>query len=200
MSEDTARLIGKILAKGQGSRDAIHVAVLPVVAAEDLRPGDEVGFVYGSTELVRRRDSSYDLKPIGIIDPFIDLWHPRKGERCFMFLFPGTITGLRHEWVHPAVDGVRLAANEHEKWLREFADRWSFVYDDLISGAIGKHDGYAISQGHDLHDATELGEDHAEIFNAHLMVLEDRSIIEEVMGRIKKERLNTEYIDRKSVV
>ncbi len=40
----------------------------------------------------------------------------------------------------------------------------------------------------------ELGKEHGEIFNAHLMVLEDRSIIEEVMERIKKEKHNTEYI------
>ncbi|MBI3253033.1 MAG: phosphoenolpyruvate--protein phosphotransferase [Candidatus Omnitrophica bacterium] len=40
----------------------------------------------------------------------------------------------------------------------------------------------------------EMGQEHGDIFNAHLMVLEDRAIIEEVMGRIKKEKLNTEYI------
>ncbi len=40
----------------------------------------------------------------------------------------------------------------------------------------------------------ELGKEHGEIFNAHLMVLEDRSIIEEVMERIKKEKHNTEFI------
>jgi len=40
----------------------------------------------------------------------------------------------------------------------------------------------------------ELGQEHGDIFNAHLMVLEDRTIIEEVMERIKKEKLSTEYI------
>jgi len=40
----------------------------------------------------------------------------------------------------------------------------------------------------------EMGKEHADIFNAHLMVLEDRSIIEEVMERIKKEKLSSEYI------
>src|SRR3989338_7821161 len=44
----------------------------------------------------------------------------------------------------------------------------------------------------------EIGQEHADIFNAHLMVLEDRAIIEEVMERIKKEKLTSEYIDRKS--
>lgn len=42
--------------------------------------------------------------------------------------------------------------------------------------------------------AHEIGQDHGDIFNAHLMVLEDRVIIEEVMERIKKEKLTSEYI------
>jgi len=40
----------------------------------------------------------------------------------------------------------------------------------------------------------ELSKEHGDIFNAHLMVLEDRAIIEEVMERIKKEKFNTEHI------
>ncbi len=40
----------------------------------------------------------------------------------------------------------------------------------------------------------EISKEHGEIFNAHLMVLEDRAIIEEVMERIKKEKLTAEHI------
>lgn len=40
----------------------------------------------------------------------------------------------------------------------------------------------------------EISKEHGDIFNAHLMVLEDRAIIEEVMERIKKEKHNTEFI------
>lgn len=40
----------------------------------------------------------------------------------------------------------------------------------------------------------ELGADHAEIFNAHLMLLEDRALIEEVIGRLKSEQLSVEYL------
>ncbi len=42
--------------------------------------------------------------------------------------------------------------------------------------------------------AHEIGQEHGDIFNAHLMVLEDRVIIEEVMERIKKEKFSAEYI------
>jgi len=40
----------------------------------------------------------------------------------------------------------------------------------------------------------ELGIKHAEIFNAHLLVLEDRTLIEEVITRLKKELFCVEYI------
>jgi phosphotransferase system enzyme I (PtsI) len=39
-----------------------------------------------------------------------------------------------------------------------------------------------------------LGIQHAEIFNAHLLVLEDRSLIEDVIKRIERDRYNIEYI------
>ncbi|MBM3254831.1 MAG: phosphoenolpyruvate--protein phosphotransferase [Candidatus Omnitrophica bacterium] len=42
--------------------------------------------------------------------------------------------------------------------------------------------------------ATDMGQDQAQIFDAHLLVLEDRIIIEEVITRLKKERLNVAYI------
>ncbi len=39
-----------------------------------------------------------------------------------------------------------------------------------------------------------LGTKHAEIFNAHLLVLEDRSFIEDVIKKIERERTNIEYV------
>ncbi|NQS89300.1 phosphoenolpyruvate--protein phosphotransferase, partial [Patescibacteria group bacterium] len=40
----------------------------------------------------------------------------------------------------------------------------------------------------------ELGTKHSEIFDAHLLVLEDRALIEEVISRLKKEKCNVDYI------
>ena len=42
--------------------------------------------------------------------------------------------------------------------------------------------------------ATEMGQDQAQIFDAHLLVLEDRMLIEEVISRLKNELLNVAYI------
>jgi phosphotransferase system enzyme I (PtsI) len=40
----------------------------------------------------------------------------------------------------------------------------------------------------------EMGIKHAQIFNAHLLVLEDRTLIEGVISRLKRENVNIEYI------
>ena len=40
----------------------------------------------------------------------------------------------------------------------------------------------------------EIGEQHAQIFDAHLLVLQDNMLIEEVIQRIKKEKLSAEYV------
>jgi phosphotransferase system enzyme I (PtsI) len=42
--------------------------------------------------------------------------------------------------------------------------------------------------------AEEMGKDSAQILEAHLLVLEDRMLIEEVISRLKKEQLNVAYI------
>ncbi|MBI4971793.1 MAG: phosphoenolpyruvate--protein phosphotransferase [Candidatus Omnitrophica bacterium] len=39
----------------------------------------------------------------------------------------------------------------------------------------------------------EIGRDHSDIFNAHLLILEDRTLIEDVIGLIKSEKVTTEY-------
>lgn len=48
-----------------------------------------------------------------------------------------------------------------------------------------------------IHD--ELGFDHAKIFEAHLLVLEDRVLIEDIIGQIKEKRVNVEYAFHKSI-
>lgn len=93
-NEDTLRSIGKTPPEDAG-RDAVHFAVVPVVAGVDFRPGDRA-IVIG--------DKAYPINSgaaIGIIDPF------RKGEvfageRAWLFLNPGSITSLRHTWTHPS--------------------------------------------------------------------------------------------------
>lgn len=42
--------------------------------------------------------------------------------------------------------------------------------------------------------ARDIGRDHSDIFTAHLLILEDRTLIEEVILMLKEEKLNVEYI------
>ena len=39
----------------------------------------------------------------------------------------------------------------------------------------------------------EIGAKHSDIFNAHLLILEDRALIEEIISRLKKDKVNVEY-------
>ncbi len=80
------------------ARDAVHVAVCPMTAGEDLNPGDHVGF-----GLESRRDRVWKTRvgPAGVVDPFLTA-PVRRGERFWLFLYPGTVTALRHVWTHPS--------------------------------------------------------------------------------------------------
>jgi hypothetical protein len=135
--EDTAKLVGK-LAPADAGRDAIHVAVAPVVAAEQLYPGQHVG-------LNAEGEADGTSARVGVVDPY---YTDRifKGERFFLFLYPGSISSLRHVWEHAAfaVEGaVPVAALDDkaasEQWLRAFAKVSDCPsYDVLIAAAAGK--------------------------------------------------------------
>ncbi len=152
--KDPITTIGQILDES-AQRDAIHICIFPAISDEDyLHAGCEVGLAYGTTNLLRRKSKNYDLKPIGIVDPFLRD-SLKKGERCWVFLFPNSVIGMRHHWEHPEIDHAKpLPTNESELWLRHFADKWNMDYDEMIASAI--EGSYATAQGVDLHSGSEL--------------------------------------------
>ena len=129
MSE-TVELLGK-LAPDDAGRDAIHIAVAPLTAGHIVEPGEHVGFMDETRTTVGR------MAPfIGVVDPF--LTSPvMPHQRVFVFLYPQTITGLRHVWTHPAFpehDHKPAAVKSSEQWLRDFISRSDAPqYDDLIA-------------------------------------------------------------------
>ena len=91
--------IGKLVTDANAGRDAIHVAIAPCVAAEDLEPGQHVGLVDGESDVV----GTQTARLVGIVDPFLTET-VRKGQRFYLCLYPNTVTSLRHHWAHPAFD------------------------------------------------------------------------------------------------
>lgn len=118
--------IGKLI-EGDEKRDAIHVAISPARAAVKLQPGQDVGLVgdsFGPSD-----------KNLGIVDPFFRGWI-LPGDIFWMFLYPGTITSLRHEWTHPELDNT---TNNSEVWLRAFvASSDCPDYETLLAAISGK--------------------------------------------------------------
>ena len=110
--------------------DAVHVAVAPVTAARDINVGSKVKLLFGSKDKAVSADYD-DLNAIGIADPMLclndDLWTIEAGQRFWLYLFPGTVDGMRHQWSHPSFNNSSTQhMQECEVWLRQFADLWCF--------------------------------------------------------------------------
>lgn len=117
--------IGEIINRRQ-SKDAIHIAVLPVRAMDEFMPGEKVCLVNGTDAIKCNEDSNTYH---GVVDPYL-LNTVKRGERFWLFMRPGSITSLRHDWTHPAL------IKESEEWLRDFAERYKIDYNQMIDGAV----------------------------------------------------------------
>jgi hypothetical protein len=88
--------IGHLITDDAARRDAIHIAVAPVIAGMTLLPGQHVGFLED-----RRIGIVEEKNRIGIVDPFL-IDPVQEDQQFWLFMYPGTITSLRHVWTHPA--------------------------------------------------------------------------------------------------
>jgi hypothetical protein len=123
--------LGEILTTPQ-QRDAIHVAVAPVVAGVFLAVGSHVTLREDGKAV-----NSPDGVSIGIVDPF--LRHAvQPGETFWLFLYPGTITTLRHDWTHPSFpesSDTPKGTSGSERWLCNFAAQVDLTYNQLMTAA-----------------------------------------------------------------
>lgn len=96
--EESVLKLGHLVADNDHRRDAGHVAFMPITAAERLVPGQRVG-------LLNLEYASSAGPYVGIVDPFlIETMEAVEAEQRFLLcFFPGSVTGLRHIYDHPAL-------------------------------------------------------------------------------------------------
>jgi len=110
-------VLGQII-EGDVSRDAIHIAVAPVVASSKLLPSQDIGMVDPQNNPTWVGACN---NPIGIVDPFLTSV-VITGTKFWMFLYPNTITSLRHDWTHPAFESVQSTDRVASlQWMKNFA-------------------------------------------------------------------------------
>jgi hypothetical protein len=94
VSTDALETLGTAPLKDTEARDAIHLAVEPVIASDKLFAGQDIGLMPDGTASFRAE------KHLGIVDPFIkDPILP--GQRFWLIVYPRQIRSLRHVWEHP---------------------------------------------------------------------------------------------------
>lgn len=138
VATDALETLGTIIDENQ-KRDAIHLAVEPVIATERLLPGQDIGIFPGGLA------GPSPGNEVGIVDPFLD--EPvEAGQRFWLVVYPRVITSLRHVWTHPSFTDEALAQptadtpsrEASEAWLKELAERaisyGSDRFVDLIRG------------------------------------------------------------------
>jgi len=135
--------LGELITDDTGRRDAVHVAIAPVTAGQTLQPGQHVGVL--SNWAVGKSNF-----PVGIVDPYLKDT-VKKGQRFWLFLYPNTVTSLRHQWTHPdfpdedpdkdVKDTLKKIAEfgneESIRWLSKYAAECEMGYQELIELAKG---------------------------------------------------------------
>ncbi len=128
---DALATLGSVIGESE-KRDAIHIAVEPVTAAQVLYPGQDVG----------RRDDGFGQSdsPVGIVDPFLK-GPVYPGQKFWLLIYPRQITSLRHVWAHPAFDCAIEApkpidpVSESKAWIEAFAGRLDQTPSRLMTAA-----------------------------------------------------------------
>lgn len=131
VNTDALETLGTKPIPENSGRDAIHLAVEPVIAGTTIFPGQDIGIENGL--------AGPSQNPLGIADPFMTC-PVKQGERFWLVVYPRQITSLRHVWSHPAFpedDGsVRGEVESPSKtWIENYAAGIPLAYETLMDGA-----------------------------------------------------------------
>lgn len=149
--------LGQFISEAGAERDAVHVAVYPAVASGVLAPGVPVRLIRGNIALECERS---DRRSVGIVDPFLKETVIRTGQMFWVFLYPNTVSGMRHHWSHPMfdretpTDGLRERATE---WLRDFARQTAMSVTEIVEEA-STYDGCIYTGDNDVCSLDELAD------------------------------------------
>lgn len=134
VATDALETLGTIIGEGAG-RDAIHLAVEPVIAAHRLLPAQDVG-------LLEDGKAGTSLNPVGIVDPFLKR-AVKPGEKFWLVVYPRQITSLRHVWEHPAFEKSLepIITEEHREQAKRVAERLTGVSVQWLKEFCEKGDG-----------------------------------------------------------
>ena len=108
--------IGTILLQSKIFRDAIHVAVMSVVAGERIKPGQKIGWLSDGEYKYRVGKSA---NPFGVADPFLSR-DVMIGETFLCFINPNDISAFKHDWQHISIpyDDNIIDDTNQDDWCR----------------------------------------------------------------------------------
>ncbi len=160
VSTDALATLGTII-DDQQKRDAIHLAVEPVIAGMYLPAGSHISVKNGVAV------QECFGQGTGIVDPFIRDG-VNEGERFWFVMYPRMVHSLRHVWTHPAFpdEPGTPAGKPYDKevsvaWLKQYAKRVNSyladdgdkAYDELMGDLMRKQLTY---HGMDMHSLCDL--------------------------------------------
>jgi hypothetical protein len=127
---DALATLGTIIESG--GRDAIHLAVEPILAGEQLFPGQHIGIIDGKA-------TTKAAKKLGIVDPFI-IGPVPEDSLFWLIVYPRQITSLRHVWEHPDFTGeseprLETEVEKSQAWIMRFAEQIDQTYTRLMAAA-----------------------------------------------------------------
>lgn len=126
---DALETLGTRPIPDNSGRDAIHLAVEPVIAGATIFPGQHIGIEDGL--------AGPSENPLGIADPFMSC-PVKQGERFWLVVYPRQITSLRHVWSHPGFSDEPAegdAKSNSEKWLINYANEIDEDLGTLLNAA-----------------------------------------------------------------
>lgn len=114
----------------EGSRDAVHVACIAVTSVwhEPLKAGTHVN----ASGFPDKQQLGEKHHLVGIVDPFLTV-DVKPGDTFWLYLYPRTITGLSHQWTHPAFPENEPAGygdrDKSQTWMQDWCDQQGVNYE-----------------------------------------------------------------------